>query len=382
MNALLIYPAFPDTFWSFKHALKFIHKNAAYPPLGLLTVGAMLPEKWSKRLVDVNVAALTQKDLEWADCVFISAMAIQRKSSHQIITLCKKAGLKVVAGGPLFNSESDQFEAVDHMVLNEAELTLPSFLADLERDCAKRVYRTAKFADIKTTPAPMWELIDLRKYASMNIQFSRGCPFYCDFCNVTVLFGHQLRKKTSAQIITELDNLYNLGWRGQVFFVDDNFIGNKRYLITELLPALGKWQKEKNAFKFGTEASLNIADDELLMKLMVRAGFEEVFIGIETPAEEGLLECNKKQNIYLPSPYYQRVKTFLREYNAPRIFVKKDFQRLLAFFRSCVKIGIFGRERFQFWNLFFWTLFRCPRFLPLTITFAIYGYHFRKICKL
>jgi radical SAM superfamily enzyme YgiQ (UPF0313 family) len=489
MNALLIYPAFPDTFWSFKHALKFIHKKAAYPPLGLLTVGAMLPEKWSKRLVDVNVAALTQKDLEWADCVFISAMAIQRKSSHQIITLCKKAGLKVVAGGPLFSSESDQFEAVDHMVLNEAELTLPSFLADLERDCAKRVYRTAKFADIKTTPAPMWELIDLRKYASMNIQFSRGCPFYCDFCNVTVLFGHQLRKKTSAQIITELDNLYNLGWRGQVFFVDDNFIGNKRYLITELLPALGKWQKEKNAFKFGTEASLNIADDELLMKLMVRAGFEEVFIGIETPAEEGLLECNKKQNIkrnllesvkriqraglqvqggfivgfdtdessifqrqidfiqksgivtamvgllqappgtklydrlekegrvcgnfsgdnvdgttniipkmemsallsgyrkiqqniYLPSPYYQRVKTFLREYNAPRIFVKKDFQRLLAFFRSCVKIGIFGRERFQFWNLFFWTLFRCPRFLPLTITFAIYGYHFRKICKL
>jgi radical SAM superfamily enzyme YgiQ (UPF0313 family) len=489
MNALLIYPAFPDTFWSFKHALKFIHKKAAYPPLGLLTVGAMLPEKWSKRLVDVNVAALTQKDLEWADCVFISAMAIQRKSSHQIITLCKKAGLKVVAGGPLFSSESDQFEAVDHMVLNEAELTLPSFLADLERDCAKRVYRTAKFADIETTPAPMWELIDLRKYASMNIQFSRGCPFYCDFCNVTALFGHQLRKKTSAQIITELDNLYNLGWRGQVFFVDDNFIGNKRYLITELLPALGKWQKKKNAFKFGTEASLDIADDELLMKLMVRAGFEEVFIGIETPAEEGLLECNKKQNIkrnllesvkriqraglqvqggfivgfdtdessifqrqidfiqksgivtamvgllqappgtklydrlekegrvcgnfsgdnvdgttniipkmemsallsgyrkiqqniYLPSPYYQRVKTFLREYNAPRIFVKKDFQRFLAFFRSCVKIGIFGRERFQFWNLFFWTLFRCPRFLPLTITFAIYGYHFRKICRL
>jgi radical SAM superfamily enzyme YgiQ (UPF0313 family) len=455
MNALLIYPAFPDTFWSFKHALKFIDKKSAYPPLGLLTVGAMLPEKWSKRLVDLNVAELTQKDLKWADCAVISAMAIQRESSNQIITICKDAGLRVIAGGPLFTNEYDQFETVDHIVMNEAELTLPSFLADLEGDCAKHVYGTSEFADIRKTPAPMWKLIDLKKYASMNIQFSRGCLFYCDFCNVTALFGHQLRHKTSAQIIAELDKLYNLGWRGQVFFVDDNFIGNKRYLITELLPALAKWQKKKNAFKFNTEASLNLADDELLMKLMVMAGFEEVFIGIETPAEKGLLECNKKQNIkrnllesvkriqraglqvqggfivgfdtdessifqrqidfiqksgivtamvgllqappgtklyerlkkegrvcgyisgdnadgttniipkmemstllkgyrkiqqniYLPGPYYQRVKTFLREYNAPRIFVKMDFQRLLAFFRSCVIIGIFGKERFQF----------------------------------
>lgn len=186
---------------------------------------------------------------------------------------------------PLFTNEYDQFETVDHIVMNEAELTLPSFLADLEGDCAKHVYGTSEFADIRKTPIPMWKLIDLKKYASMNIQFSRGCPFYCDFCNVTALFGHQLRHKTSAQIIAELDKLYILGWRGQVFFVDDNF-------------------------------------------------------------------------------------------------VKMDFQRLLAFFRSCVIIGIFGKERFQFWGLFFWTLFRCPRFLPLTIAFAIYGYHFRRICKL
>jgi radical SAM superfamily enzyme YgiQ (UPF0313 family) len=489
MNALLIYPAFPDTFWSFKHALKFIRKKAAYPPLGLLTVGSILPAKWSKRLVDLNVGNLTQKDLEWADCAFISAMALQRESFLQIITLCKKFGVKVVAGGPLFNNDYSRFEEVDHTVLNEAELTLPFFLADFENNYAKRVYETSEFANIRKTPTPMWELIDLKKYASMNIQFSRGCPFYCDFCNVTQLFGHQLRNKSSTQILAELDKLYNLGWRGQVFFVDDNFIGNKRYLIAELLPALVEWQKNKNAFRFGTEASMNLADDELLMKLMVKAGFEEVFIGIETPNEEGLLECNKRQNvkrnllesvkriqraglqvqggfivgfdtdepsifqrqidfiqksgivtamvgllqapqgtklynrlekegrlrgcisgdnldgttniipmmemstllngyrriqqnIYLHSPYYQRVKTFLLEYNAPRIFVKMDIQRLLAFFRCCIKIGIFGKERSQFWSLLFWTIFKCPRFLPLTIAFAIYGYHFRRVCKL
>lgn len=489
MNVLLIYPSFPNTFWSFKHALKFIRKKAAYPPLGLLTVASILPAKWSKRLVDLNAGNLTQKDMEWADCAFISAMALQRESFRQIITLCKKAGVKTVVGGPYFNNEHSQFIEVDHIILNEAELTLPPFLVDFENNCAKRIYETSEFANIRETPAPMWELIDLKKYASMSIQFSRGCPFYCDFCNVTQLYGHQQRHKSSAQILSELDKLYNLGWRGQVFFVDDNFIGNKRYLITKLLPALVEWQKNHNAFRFGTEASLNLSDDELLMNLMVKAGFEEVFIGIETPSDEGLLECNKRQNIkrnlldsvkriqraglqvqggfivgfdtdklsifqrqidfiqksgivtamvgllqapqgtklynrlekegrlcgyisgdnldgttnivpkmemsvlldgyrkiqkniYLPTPYYQRVKTFLLEYNPPRLFLKMDFQRFLAFFRCCVKIGIFGKGRSQFWSLLFWTIFKRPRFFPLTIAFAIYGYHFRRVCKI
>jgi len=164
MRTLLIYPEYPDTFWSFKHALKFIHKRAALPPLGLLTIGAMLPREWPKKLVDVNVAKLTEKDLAWADCAFISGMVVQRESAREIIAQCKDAGLKIVAGGPLFTSEYDQFEDVDHFVLNEAELTLPPFLADVEKGCAGHIYETSEFCDIRKTPAPLWELIDLKHW--------------------------------------------------------------------------------------------------------------------------------------------------------------------------------------------------------------------------
>ncbi len=296
MKVLLIYPEFPDTFWSFKHALKFIHKKAAYPPLGLLTVAAMLPEEWSQRLVDLNVTRLTEDDLKWADCAFISAMAVQRESAHQAIARCKGAGLKVVVGGPLFISEYEDFQDVDHFVLHEAERTLPPFLADLEKGCAKRLYETSEFCDMRESPTPKWELADLKRYAGMSVQFSRGCPFNCDFCNVTVLLGHRPRTKSAEQIISELDSLYNLGWRGHIFFVDDNFIGNKRYLKTQLLPTLIKWHKGKRGIPFNTEASINLADDETLMHMMVEAGFSAVFIGIETPDEEGLAECNKTQN--------------------------------------------------------------------------------------
>ena len=290
MKALLLYPSFPDTFWSFRHSLKFIHKKAAFPPLGLLTVGTMMPEEWSKRLVDLNVTKLTDKDLAWADYAFISAMVVQRKSAYQIIARCKEAGLKVVAGGPLFTAEHESFDDVDHFILNEAEKTLPLFLPDWQCGCAKRVYTTSEFADIRQTPVPMWELINLKRYASMSIQFSRGCPFNCDFCNVTTLFGHRPRIKTCDQIIAELDSLYNRGWRGHVFFVDDNFIGNKKYLIDQLLPALIEWQKEKKKFLFNTEASINLADNADLMNLMVEAGFDTVFVGIETPNEGSLAE--------------------------------------------------------------------------------------------
>ena len=238
MNVLLIYPEFPDTFWSFKHALKFIRKRASSPPLGLLTVAAMLPPEWAKRLIDVNVTKLTEKDLAWADCALISGMVVQRESARQIIARCKEAGVKVVAGGPLFASEYEQFEEVDHFVLNEAEVTLPPFLADLEQGRARRVYTTSEFADLRKTPVPLWELADLDRYATMSIQFSRGCPYNCDFCNVTALFGHRPRIKSAEQITAELDRLYDLGWRAGVFFVDDNFIGNKRSLKTEMLPAL------------------------------------------------------------------------------------------------------------------------------------------------
>jgi len=296
MNVLLLYPAFPDTFWSFKHALKFIHKRASLPPLGLLTVAAMLPPGWSKRLVDLNVRKLREQDLAWADLVFVSGMIAQRNSARALIGRCRAAGKTVVAGGPLFTLEHEQFPEVDHFVLNEAEATLPEFLGDFERGVARRVYESSDFPDLERTPAPLWELADLRRYASMSVQFSRGCPFDCEFCNITSMFGHRPRTKTTAQVLAELDSLRRLGWRGAVFFVDDNFIGNKRALKEELLPALIQWQNGKRGTPFYTEASINLADDEELMRRMVEAGFNQVFVGIETPEEASLAECNKRQN--------------------------------------------------------------------------------------
>ncbi len=296
MNILLVYPEFPDTFWSFKHALSFIHKKASTPPLGLLTVAAMLPRDWNKKLIDTNVCGLTDMDLAWADYVFISAMEVQRSSAHLMISRCKEAGVKVVAGGPLFTFEYEQFPEVDHLVLNEAELTLPRFLADLEAGCAQKIYTTTEFPDISQTPVPMWELLDLDRYDSMSVQFSRGCPFSCDFCNITTMLGHRPRTKSAAQIIAELDGLYALGWRKNVFFVDDNFIGNKKQIKSEILPALIEWRKGKSGLPFQTEASINLADDEELLSLMAESGFMAVFVGIETPSEAGLSECGKSQN--------------------------------------------------------------------------------------
>ncbi|MGD0057819.1 MAG: DUF4070 domain-containing protein [Verrucomicrobiia bacterium] len=487
MNVLLLYPEFPDTFWSFKHALKFIHKKAPLPPLGLLTVAAMLPKEWAKRLIDVNVRKLRERDLAWADLVLISAMIAQRDSAHELVARCRVAGKTIVAGGPLFTTEHEEFPAVDHFVLNEAEVTLPGFLQDFEQGAARRVYTAVEFADVRQTPMPLWELADLNRYASISVQFSRGCPFDCEFCNVTAMFGHRPRTKTTAQVLAELDGLRRRGWRGTVFFVDDNFIGNQRALKEELLPALIQWQTGGRATPFYTEASINLADDAELMRLMVAAGFNQVFVGIETPEEAGLTECNKRQNqkrnlvadvkriqraglqvqggfivgfdsdtptifqrqtefiqqsgivtamvgllqalpgtklyqrlrcqgrllgnttgdngdgttnfiprmkretlragykgllgyIYAPGPYYRRIRTFLREYQPPKIAGSFRWQYLLAFFRASVRLGVFGRERFYYWDLLLWTFFRRPSLVPLAVTLSIYGHHFRKTC--
>ena len=488
MNLLLIYPEFPDTFWSFKHALKFVGKRAALPPLGLLTIASMLPKEWSLRLVDTNVRRLTKKDLAWADCAFISAMVVQRESARQVIARCKEAGLRVVAGGPLFQIEQEMFETVDHFVLNEAELTLTPFLRDLAQGNADRVYSSAQYPDLRQTPRPMWELLDLRRYASMSVQFSRGCPFNCDFCNVTALLGHRVRTKTSQQIIAELDSLYACGWRDEVFFVDDNFIGNKQFLKNDLLPALIEWRKGKTGILLFTEASINLADDQSLMEMMVEAGFNKVFIGIETPDEDCLAECSKIQNrnrnlvedvkriqraglqvlggfivgfdhdrpsifqrqidfiqnsgiatamvgllqappgtrlyermkkegrlrgdssgdnvdgttniipamsldalkegykgilqhIYSPEPYYRRIRTFLREYQPPRIRGRIRFSHILALLRSFYRLGLVGQGRLQYWKLLLWTQFRRPRLIPEAVMLAICGHHFRKVCE-
>ncbi|MBU1699531.1 MAG: B12-binding domain-containing radical SAM protein [Candidatus Eisenbacteria bacterium] len=296
MNVLLIYPQFPDTFWSFKYALAFVRKKSGHQPLGLITVAALLPKAWNKRLIDTNVTGLTREDLAWADLALVSAMNIQRESALSLMTRCREAGVKVVAGGPLFTAEHETFEQVDHFVLNEAELTLPPFIRDFEDGCAKEIYSTKEFADLRQSPTPLWDLVDLRHYASMSIQYSRGCPFGCEFCNVTTLFGHRPRTKSAAQVIADLQHLYDRGWRRGVFIVDDNFIGNRKQLKQELLPALISWRRGRTGMPFNTEVSINLADDEELMAMMVAAGFETVFVGIETPDDSALRECNKAQN--------------------------------------------------------------------------------------
>ena len=489
MNVLLIYPKFPDTFWSFNYALRFIGKRAAFPPLGLLTVGALLPETFQKRLVDVNVDALTDEDLSWADFAFVGGMTVQRDSAKQIIARCRSKGLKVVGGGPLFTAEPEVFADVDHLVLDEAECTLRPFLEDLANGDPKKIYRASDFCDIRHTPIPAWDLIRTKRYASMAVQFSRGCPFNCEFCNVTVLFGHRPRIKTPRQVIAELDHIYAAGWRNSIFFVDDNFIGNKQYLKTALLPALIEWRKDKKGCVFFTEASINLADDPELLEMMVKAGFDSVFIGIESPDDDCLTECHKTQNknrdllesvktiqhaglqvmggfivgfdsdthsifqrqidfiqksgivaamvgilqappgtrlferlqkenrlvssfsgdnvdgttniipkmgldslvagyrtimqqIYAPGNFYRRVRGFLNELKAPDITIPMDFQRFLAFFRSSFRLGIWGKERLHYWHLLLWTLVRRPRLMPLAITLAIYGHHYRRICEI
>ena len=297
MKILMLYPKFPDTFWSFKHAINFVNKKASNPPLGLVTISSMLPASWQKKLVDLNIQPLRRSEIEWADMVFISAMNVQRASVNEVIHQCKKHGKPIVAGGPLFTGEYDQFPLIDHFVLNEAEITLPQFLEDLANNQLKRVYKTDEYADIQTTPLPDWSLLNFSAYESMNVQFSRGCPYDCEFCNVTALLGHRPRTKSAAQLIAEFDRLYQLGWRRNIFLVDDNFIGNKKVLKQEVLPAIIEWRKGKNGFKFVTEASINLSDDPELMDLLVQAGFISVFVGIETPEESSLTECNKKQNL-------------------------------------------------------------------------------------
>ncbi len=490
MKILLVYPRYPDTFWSFRYALKFIAKKAANPPLGLLTVAAMLPVEWEKKLVDMNVSSLTDDDISWADYVFLSAMAVQQDSVREVIARCNKLGTRLVAGGPLFTTTDEKFDGVDHFVLDEAEVTLPPFLRDLERGCARHIYTSKERPDITKTPVPLWSLINTKKYSSMSVQYSRGCPFNCEFCDIIVLNGRKPRTKDKEQVLVELDALYRLGWRAGVFIVDDNFIGNRRKLKSEILPAIIEWMKtRKYPFALSAEASINLADDEELMQLMIEAGFDAVFVGIETPNEESLVECNKSQNqnrdlvasvkkiqnhgfvvqggfivgfdsdplsifksqisfiqnsgivtamvgllnapagtrlyqrlkaenrllksftgdntdcslnfipkmnsetlmngykhvldtIYSPKDFYERVKTFLKEYRPRRRRRNRiRFYHIRAFIRSVWVLGVKERGRRYYWKLFISTLLKYPRAFPLSVSLVVYGYHFRKVVE-
>jgi radical SAM superfamily enzyme YgiQ (UPF0313 family) len=296
MKILFVYPKYPDTFWSYKHALRFLNKKAAIPPLGLLTVAAMLPETWEKKLVDLNTTELKDDELKWADMVFISAMIIQKSSVQEVIARCKALGKTVVAGGPLFTAQSEQFKGVDHLILNEAEVTLPLFLRDLDAGKAKPLYTSQDKPVLTETPVPLWSLIPLENYAVIPVQYSRGCPFSCEFCDIIIMYGRTPRTKTPQQLVGELQSLYEAGWRGDVFIVDDNFIGNKAN-VKKLLPVLIEWQKDHQfPFSLMTEASVNLADDDELMQLMNQANFQKVFVGIETPDLAGLKGCGKTQN--------------------------------------------------------------------------------------
>jgi radical SAM superfamily enzyme YgiQ (UPF0313 family) len=492
VKVLLIYPRYPDTFWSFRYSLKFIFKKATFPPLGLLTVAAMLPEEWEKKLVDMNTTTLTDKDLKWADYVFISGMVAQQNSAGEVVERCKKLGTKIVAGGPFFGPGYEEvwFDDIDHLIFGEAENIMPLFLEDLEKGCAKHIYTSEERPNIGESPVPLWSLISKRKYQSMTIQYSRGCPFNCEFCDIIILNGHVPRTKDKSQIIAELDALYDMGWRASVFFVDDNFIGNKRKLKSEILPAIIKWMEEKKRpFKFFTEASMNLADDEELMRLMGEAGFDMVFVGIESPNEESLVECNKLPNkgrdllaavkkiqnhglqvqggfivgfdsdplsifksqidfiqksgivtamvgvlmappetrlykrlekenrllvggtgdntdgstnfipkmgyetlargykhvvdtIYAPKQYYERIRTFLREYKpSDKGKWKISLLHLIAWIRSIWVLGFQEKGRIHYWKLVFWTLLKKPKTYPLSMTLAVQGFHFRKVAQ-
>ena len=491
MKVLLIWPKFPKTFWSFKYALPFIGKKATSPPLGLLTVASLLPKSWEKKLTDLNTDKLDEKDIQWADFIFISAMVIQKESVKKIIKDIRKFNKKIVAGGPLFATGFEEFlKDIDYLVLDEGEITLPLFLEDFKNNSLKKIYRSNQRPDIKNTPIPLWELIDMRKYALMSVQFSRGCPFNCEFCDIVLLNGRVPRTKDREQILNELDALHIRGWQGDVFFVDDNFIGNKIKLKKEILPAIIKWMSDRNyPFIFSTQLSINLADDKELMELMVKAGFNTVFIGIESPNEESLKECGKFQNInrnllesvriiqnnglqvqagfiigfdkdtvsifrrmilfiqasgiltamigllqalpktrlwerlkkekrltsestgsntdstinfrpkihykslisgykklissiYSPRNYYQRLITFLKQYKPKG---RKNYQinskQVLAFLKSIWILGIKEKERFYYWKIFFWCLFKKPQLFPIMIEMTIKGFHFRKIAE-
>ncbi len=298
MKILLVYPETPTSFWSFKDALKFVAKKVAEPPLGLITVAALLPKEWDKKLIDMNISRLEDKQILWADYVFLSGMNIQIKSFKEIIRRCNTLGVKIVVGGPMATTQYKDFLGVDHFILNEAEITLLLFLNDLKNGNLKHIYSTEEFTDITKSPAPLWELLDIKKYASLSLQYSRGCPYDCDFCSITMLNGRNPRTKTSSQFIGELEKIYNLGYRGPLSVVDDNFIGNKRKLKEDLLPELINWSKQKKyPFSFITEVTVNLADDEQLMNMMIESGFNSIFLGIETPSTDGLIECGKSQNL-------------------------------------------------------------------------------------
>ncbi|MGB8699379.1 MAG: B12-binding domain-containing radical SAM protein [Thermosynechococcaceae cyanobacterium] len=313
MQVLLLYPQFPKSFWSFEKALELVDRKALLPPLGLATVAALLPQTWEFKLVDRNVRAVTEAEWAWADVVILSAMIVQKPDFVAQIHEAKRQGKRVAVGGPYPTAlPKEALEAgADYLILDEGEITLPLFVEALERGQASGIFRSnGEKPDVTDTPIPRFELLELDAYDNMSVQFSRGCPFQCEFCDIIVLYGRKPRTKTPAQLLAELDRLYELGWRRTVFLVDDNFIGNKRN-VKLLLQALKTWMADHAyPFAFNTEASVDLAQDPELLELMVECNFNAVFLGIETPDEGSLAVTKKFQNTR--DPLSDSVDTIIR----------------------------------------------------------------------
>lgn len=299
-KVLLVYPEFPLSYWGMQYSLPLFGKKAMHPPLSLITVAALFPQTWKYKLVDMNVdGGLSDESIAWADMVFISGMGIQAPSLVEVAQRCRALGKKVVVGGPCASGSPNRFaEVADYQILDEGEITIPLFLADLEAGCPKALYQTDKKPDVSGSPIPRFDLLRIDKYSLMDIQFSRGCPFNCEFCDIIALYGRVPRTKTPDQILGEMQALYDLNYRGPIFLVDDNFIGNKK-AVKKLLEAMIPWMEARQyPFFLTTEASINLGEDRPLLDLMRRAGFKRVFLGIETPSMESLKETQKYQNTH------------------------------------------------------------------------------------
>ncbi|MBW4613994.1 MAG: B12-binding domain-containing radical SAM protein [Desmonostoc vinosum HA7617-LM4] len=301
MKALLLWPIMPNSFWSYQETLDLAGLRSTNPPLGLITVAAMLPSDWEIKLIDRNICLETDEDWNWCDLAIISAMIIQKEDFRELIQKGVTLGKKVAVGGPFATSVPEfALEAgANYLILDEGECTIPMFLEALARGEERGIFRATEKPDVTQTPIPRFDLLNLDAYMAVTVQFSRGCPFQCEFCDIITLFGRKPRTKTPEQMLAELEALYQMGWYRYVFIVDDNFIGNKRnakLLLRELIP----WMEERNyPFPLLTEASLNLAEDDELIELMVKAGFSMVFMGIETPDVDSLMGVHKEQNTRL-----------------------------------------------------------------------------------
>jgi len=297
MRVLLVNPLHPPSYWGLQHLMPFVGRRSLMAPLSLITVAAMLPDDWSIRLIDLEIEPLSDDDICSADVVMLSGMIIQRESLQAVLVRCRRLGVRTVVGGPYATAMPETLDSADHLVIGEGEDIVPELASDLEAGRARRIYREAEKPDITTSPIPRFDLLQHDAYHYLALQFSRGCPFLCEFCDITTLYGRRPRTKTAAQVVRELDAIRETGFRGSVMFVDDNFIGNRKR-AAEVLPAIADWRSDTGApLDFFTETSIDLAEHPELVKLMTQAGFYATFVGIETPSRESLRETGKVQNL-------------------------------------------------------------------------------------